>query len=358
MRNFGSNGGDPAKPPLKDDGIRGPRAIHGGETADTTQDAVSAEERILTNPLFGEPVIKTGPAREAYHSLRERLLGGISGFTVLGQRRMDLPGTLGVMRHYLMQEYPRLAVYEHLVSRRSPRTESDALSNLLHSMGHRILRGSHDDKIARLLNMQEEQALVSGSPLSIWVIHNAELLDVAQCKVLLEMRGHLELKGIRLFLVHGAHVDSFMTRIRKLVRGLSQSELRTLFGTVHALRGLSGLQEYADVLMEIDTLMVSQESPVTWTQALLPKAYERGFRLTSQAPALHAAILTRNPDGAFPNRALFDAIRSVMSTSARYDSPNFKIPQELWAQAVTTVMGIGSSYLQSDSGSQSLIHTW
>ncbi|SIO48296.1 hypothetical protein SAMN05444172_2248 [Burkholderia sp. GAS332] len=38
-----------------------------------------------------------------------------------------------------------------------------------------------------------------------------------------------------------------------LVPSLEQSELRMLFGSVHALRGMSGLQEYTKVLMEIDT---------------------------------------------------------------------------------------------------------
>ena len=203
--------------------------------------------------------------------------------------------------------------------------------------------------MARLLNMQEEKALVSGSPLSVWMIHNAERLDVCTCKALLDMRNALMLKGIRLLLIHGAHVHPFMRHIPALRRELEETELRTLFGSIHAHRGLSGLEEYAEVLMEIDGLTVSNKSPVTWTEALFPQAYADGFRLKGQAPALHAAILERSTDGKFSRRALFDTIRSVVSISARQDSSNFNIPQEAWMRAVSMVMGIGSGYLLGTS---------
>jgi hypothetical protein len=321
----------------------------GADAADGTQVGFSAEERILTSPLFGEPVIENAPAREAYQALRLRLLNGMSGFTVLGQPEMGPGETLKVLRQYLKQEYPQLPVFEHVVWRCSSPTQSGLLSALLSSAGHGIRRGSDEDKMTRLLNMQEEKALVCGSPLSVWMIHNAELIDVWTCRALLGMRNALMLRGIRLLLVHGAHVDPFLRRVSTLAPKVGESELRTLFGDLHALRSLSGLAEYAGVLMEIDTQTISTESRLTWSQALLPEAYRGGFRLKNQAPALYAAITERNLEGEFSIRALFEVIRSVMSMLARRDSPDLKIPQHMWARAVAMVMGTGCSYLGSPS---------
>uniref|UniRef100_E1TI42 Uncharacterized protein n=1 Tax=Burkholderia sp. (strain CCGE1003) TaxID=640512 RepID=E1TI42_BURSG len=341
---------------LKEKTISEGNAGQGADAADGTEVGLSAEERILTNPLFGEPVIKTAPAREAYYALRLRLLSGMSGFTVLGKSEMGPGETLKVLCQYLKQEYPQLPVYEHVVWRCSSPTQSRVLSALLSSAGHGILRGSDEDRMKRLLNMQEEKALVGGSPSSVWMIHNAELIDVWTCKALLDMRNALILRGIRLFLVHGANVDPFLRRVSSLVPKVGQNELRTLFGDSHTLRGVSGLEEYAGILMEIDTRKIGAESAVTWSQALLPEAYRGGFRLKNQAPALHAAITERNLEGEFPIRALFEVIRSVMSMSARHDSPDLEIPQDVWARAVAVVMGIGSSYLQGSSTSRASSH--
>lgn len=356
MRHPENNGGVPVQSSQHDEDIGEGGERHEGEAADATQDGISVEERILTSPLFGEPVIKTAPAREAYHAFREILSEGICGFTVRGQPENGLAETLRVIRQYLNQDYPHLTVYEHVVSRCSSRTRAEVLSGFLNSVGHGILCGSNRDKMTRLLNMQEEKALASGSPFSIWMIHNAESLNLETCKTLLDMRDLLASKGIRLLFIHGDHVEGFTRRILTLARRLNQTELSTLFGRAHALRSLCGLQEYTEVLMEIDALIISQKSAVTWTEALLPQAYKEGFRLASEAPALHTAILSASPCGDFPHRALFDVIRRVMSMSAPHDSRDFNIPHGIWAQAASMVMRMDSSYLRCDSGSQVLAH--
>jgi hypothetical protein len=349
VRKLENEASSPVQFPLKDESLAEAEGVQDGETEgvteDVTQPGLSVEERILTNPLFGEPVVKTAPAREAYLASRERLLYGASGVTVLGQRGMYLQGTLRVIHQYIRQEFPQLAVYEHVVARCASVTRTEALLGLLSSIGHGIRRGSDEAKMRRLVNMQEEKALISGASLSIWIIHNSELLDVETCKALLDMRNLLELSGNRLFLIHGAYIDSFMKNIPTLARKFDPEELRALFGSAHPLRALSGLQEFADVLMEIDTQTIRRESPITWTEALLPQAHRNGFRLANEAPALHAAMLAGYPEGAFTDQALFDTVRSVMSMSARQDSPGFNIPPETWAKAVAMVMRVGSSYL-------------
>jgi hypothetical protein len=310
-------------------------------------DEVSPEERVLIHPLFGEPAIKSAPTLETYHACRERLLNGTTAFTVLGQPGIDCRGSLRVIRQYLKQEYPHLTIFEHTVSRFRSSKPYVVLSSLLNSIKHGVTGGSPEAQMARLVNMQEERALISGFPRSVWILHNAELIGVQTCQIMLDMRDRLALKGIRLFLVNGAFVEPFMTQIASFSPELSASEIQTVFGSIHPLRGLSGLQEYAGVLTEIDSMPIRRDSPITWTESLLPLAYRNGFRLTKHAPAIHAAITARMPLGNFPDRSFLDVVRNVMSVAARNDAPDFDIPPPVWENAVDVVIGIGNSYLQA-----------
>ncbi|OXC76251.1 hypothetical protein [Caballeronia sordidicola] len=310
-------------------------------------DEVSPEERLLIHPLFGEPAIKSAPTLETYHACRERLLNGTTAFTVLGKPGMDCRGALRVIRQYLKQEYPHLTTFEHTVSRFRSARPYVVLSSLLNSVKHGVAGGSPEAQMSRLVNMQEERALISGFPRSVWILHNVELIGFQTCQIMLDMRDRLALKGIRLFLVNGAFAEPFMTQIASFSSVLSGSEIQTVFGSIHPLRGLSGLQEYAEVLMEIDSMPIRRDSPITWTESLLPLAFRNGFRLTKHAPAIHAAITARMPLGNFPDRSFLDVVRNVLSVSARNDAPDFDIPPMVWENAVDVVIGIGNSYLQA-----------
>ncbi|CAE6756197.1 hypothetical protein R20943_03155 [Paraburkholderia aspalathi] len=305
----------------------------------------SPEERVLTHPLFGEPNIRTPPGVEAYHAGKRRMLDGIAGFCVLGDPGMGRRGVLKMMRGYLSQEFPRLAVIEHVLSRHALTTPSAVLSSLLVSAGHSVVGGSRIAQLQRLLNLQEEKALISGAPLSVVILHNAEYVNEVVCETLLDLHDGLRLHGIRPFTISGALLDPFVTRMSQLAGSLHVTELRSVFGSVHYLRFLEGIEDYTAVLAEIDTLLVGHPNPTTWTEALLPLAYRGGFRLTSQAPALHAGVVSQVPTGRFPVRDLFDVVRQVLAMAASLDSPEFEIPPDSWAEAVRIVMGIGIAYL-------------
>ncbi|WP_321908583.1 hypothetical protein [Burkholderia cepacia] len=309
----------------------------------------SPEERVLTHPLFGEPAIRTLPSVEAYLACKNRMLSGVGGFSLLGVRGAGRRGALKVMRAYLSQEFPSLSVIEYLLPQSSPSTSCAVLHDLLASAGISVTGGARSAQFQRLMNMQQERALVSGIPRCVVFLYNAEYMNEVICKTLLDVRDGLQLRGIRLFTISGALFDKFISRISSLRNRLGDDALGSLFGSVYQLRELSGVEDYGAVLTEIDTLLMSDPYPVTWTEALLPQAYGGGFRLASQADALHAAVESQTLTGRLPVRSLFGVVSQVLSLAVHLDAPEFEIPLNVWADAVRVVMGVGAAYLPSPS---------
>lgn len=312
-------------------------------------DEKSPEERVLTHPLFGESTIRTLPSVEAYFACKDRMLSGVGGFSLLGGRGVGRRGALKVMRAYLSQEFPSLGVIEYLLPQSPPSTSCAVLSDLLASTGLSVTGGSRVAQLQRLMNMQQERALVSGIPRCVVFLYNAEHLNEVVCRTLLDIRDGLLLRGIRLFVVSGALLDQFISRISSLRNRLGDDALRSLFGSAYQLRELSGIEDYSAVLVEIDTLLTNDPFPVTWTEALLPLAYGGGFRLASQAGALHAAVESQTLTGRLSVRSLFGVVSQVLSLAVHLDAPEFEIPTNVWADAVRVVMGVGAAYLPSPS---------
>ncbi|EOH6072766.1 hypothetical protein ACMAVI_001859 [Burkholderia cenocepacia] len=310
-------------------------------------DETSVEERVLSHPLFGEPTIRTIPSVEAYYACKRRMLDGICGFSLLGERGSGHRVALKVIRTYLAQEFPGLGVLSYLLPRYPPTNSRAVLADLLASAGMLATGGSRAAQFQRLMNLQQEKALVSGIPRSIVFLYGAEHVNEVVCNTLLEIRDGLLLRGIRLFTISGSRIGLFTARI-SMLRGLvGDDDLGAIFGSVHQLRGLEGVEDYRALFAEIDTLTVDMTSQITWTEALLPLAYHNGFRLASQAPALQTAIEDRTSSKTLPIRALISVVRQVISMAAHLDSPDFEIPPYIWKDAVGIVMGVGAIYLPS-----------
>jgi len=328
------------------------RSKHAGQPGTDFADAWSVvpstdSERLLRHPLFGEPAIRTPPATEAYLAFRERMLNGLDGFTLIAtQQGMGRRGALRVMREYLLQEFPRLSTFEHVLTR-FEHTPSDVRAGLLTSVGHTLPFGRGDVQLRRLANMLEEQVEFSGSNVAVLFLYNAEYVDETVCKVLLDLRDIVRMRSIRLFFVCCAFIDKFAQVTVRLLKTIDPSGLRSLFGSVYYLRALSSVEDYAAVLSEIDTLGCGNLGEMTWGEALLPQAYHSGFRLASQADALSHAIRGNSRPLSVQN--LFLVIRNVLTVSVGLDEPGFEIPVETWSQAIAVVQSIGAAYLPQTS---------
>lgn len=313
-------------------------------------DQFSIDERILSHPLYSEPVIRTPQARGAYHACKERMRYGIDGFTVIGKPGMGRRGVVSVMRGYLHQEFPRLATFEHAISRFPSEKPSVNLSGLLVSAANEKTGGARTAQLDRLTSMLEERARTSNIPLCVLFLHNSEFANEALCNTLLDLRDSLRLRGLRIFFVHCALFDPFMNLVGELKKKLRPAELRSIFGTAYDVYAPETVEEYREILSEIDTAPFGSAGNATWIEALLPEAYRGGFRLASQAEPLHDAVRTF-AGGRLSVRMFFEVVRTVVAQSTSQDRCGFEIPPEIWGDAVRLVTGVGYSYLL-ESGSQ------
>ena len=308
------------------------------------RDQFSIDERTLSHPLYSEPVIRTPQGRIAYHACKERMRYGIEAFTVVGKPGMGRRGVVSVIHDYLHQELPRLATFEHAISRFPSTKPTSILSDLLAAAGNDVTGGVRAKQLQHLTTLLEEKVRASNLPLCVLLLHNSEFANETFCRTLLDLRDSLRLRGIRIFFIHCVLFSPFMKLVGDLKHVFSSAEIRSIFGTAHEVIAPTSAEEYREILGEIDTAQFDSVGNVTWIEALLPEAYRSGFRMASQARALDDAIRS-SAGGRLTVRMFFDVVRTVVAQSAIQDRAGFQIPREIWCDAVRLVSGVGFSYL-------------
>lgn len=311
----------------------------------TWDDGRSPAEVVLQHPFFCEPAIRTRPIFESYVLCRDRMLSGVEGFVVLGERGSGRRVALKVIHSYFSQEFPDLTAIEYLVPKCSSESPNVVLADLLASGGLRVIGGTRTAQFQRLMNMLEERVLVSGIRRCIIFLYNAENISQVECQILLDIRDGLLFRGIRLFVASSALVGEFRSKVSILKEKIGGESLRSIFGSGYSIRPLEGAQDYAGIMSEIDTLIISDSGSITWTQEMLPIAYSNGFRLISQADPLHIAVTSRVKAGRISARSLFGVIRQVLAKAIGDDSLEFAIPAGTWRDAVNVVLDVGVAYL-------------
>uniref|UniRef100_E1TI41 Uncharacterized protein n=1 Tax=Burkholderia sp. (strain CCGE1003) TaxID=640512 RepID=E1TI41_BURSG len=319
------------------------------QTVDLSQEIwgnqFSIDERILSNPLYCVPIIRTPQSRNAYHSCKERMCYGIDGFTVLGEPGMGRRGVVSVIRGYLKQEFPRLTTFEHTISRFRSTKPTGALSALLAAAEHELTGGVRERQLDRLAKILEEQVRASGIRLCVLLLHNSEFASETFCKTLMDLRDSLRLRGVRIFFIHCAEIAPFLKLVGSLKeRGFKIAEIRAIFGTAHEITAPGSAEDYAEIFTEIDTTPFGSAGNMTWLGALLPQACQGGFRLASQAGVLDGAIKDV-AGGRLDVRMFFEVVRTVIAGSVTQDRRGFNIPPDIWSDAVRLVTGVGDGYL-------------
>jgi hypothetical protein len=295
---------------------------------------VPAEHPFLTKGV----VLPTKPIGELTGALRRAVILREQGCCFTSTSGYGKSYGLKLAESQLRMMFPDAPIYRHIIDNQQVPSIRAFFKHFLLTVGEVNIKGETYDLRVRLEHRLIDKGLGTRMKLVILLIDEAQEMALQDFQFLKDVGNHLDDAGVQLVVIMMGQDPDFSTAVDKL-RAAGRLDLVSRFALRRLkFRGLSTEDDFEALLKQLDTLIYPPGSRCTWTQAFVPNAWERGFRLAGETESLMRALQAALPNHSFKlgvsARQLFLAIRRYLLDYGDRDRVNAVLPSNLWETAV------------------------
>jgi hypothetical protein len=155
--------------------------------------------------------------------------------------------------------------------------------HFLVTVGHDEIKGETYDLRVRLVRTMIDSARTSGLNLIVLFIDEANALQLQDFLFLKDVHNDLAREGVQLVTFLMGQSPDLEYLIEKLARGARRDLISRFANRIQPVRPYRSVSDLRAVFKAIDQKQYPPDSDVHWPQALLPKAWQAGFRLEHEA---------------------------------------------------------------------------
>jgi hypothetical protein len=285
-------------------------------------------------------VVPTPSIDEFYERVRKCILYGTSGSMLFGQPRYGKTRAIRYVVNMLAVEYPRIVTFSFLCRRNKAHSEAAFFSHLLYCAGHANPNsGTITQKRDRLMHKLLDRVEKSDESLIILFADEAQRLGIDEYEWLRDVYDELDGRGVRV-LVFLIGQPELLNQKNALRQGQHTHIVGRFMTHEVPFRGLMSADDAATCLAGYDVSCFPERTDWTYTRFFLPRAYDNGFRLVSQAQPLWEAFLDAHEEAGFtfelelPMKYFTQAVEIILIKNSESDSPELRLSQQLWREAV------------------------
>jgi hypothetical protein len=294
---------------------------------------------LFKHPVFSSAtVLATSPINEIYCVVRRVIL--LRDTACVFSARSGTGKTRALIRigELLRGEFPELVIVDHSNLNKPMASVRGFFKHFLTSAGHAELNGETYDLRLRLTNRLLDMAAARNSEIVVFLIDEANAMCLDDFLFLKDVYNALDNERIQLITIMMGQEPQLGEALAKF-REKDRADLQNRFAKrILPFRQFNQFGDMEMVLKQYDINVMADEKGHTWTQSLLPCAWENGFRLGNEAqPFLDA--YSRQGGETFSThgmsaRIVFLTIRSFFLNAADLDGPGVRLAPSAWDEAL------------------------
>jgi hypothetical protein len=289
------------------------------------------------------------PAIQAFYDLVVRCLHyRIMGALIHGPSRIGKTRAIEYVRLLLARNYPRMTSYHAQCEHKPRHAEGPFFANLLEAVGDPDPNaGSNPSKRMRLSLRIREAAARAGSGTVLLFCDEAQRYNDNEYEWLRDVHDALDRQQIKLFTFLVGQQELLAQKTGMQIAGKTQIVARLMVDEL-PFHGIRDVEDVATCLDGYDQTAYPEGSAWSFTRFYIPKAFDNGYRLVSDADVLwhsfEAAHHKASLPGALeiPMESFARAVEIMLKESDLRDSLQYAPDAKLWAHAVHH-----SGYVQS-----------
>ncbi|NIE63061.1 ATP-binding protein [Burkholderia sp. Ax-1719] len=206
---------------------------------------------------------------------------------------------------------------------------------LLKALGIKELRGETPALRIRVINGFVDRAVMANDNAVYLFVDEAQQMRLLEMRFLKDLANELEEEQVQLVTFFFGQNPGLSDAVAALKRAGGFDLVSRFVNREIPLRSFSTVEDIAHLLDGIDKQ--TDKDGVPFTAFFLPKAFEGGYRLKSEAKRFFKAMQDMVSDSArlgYPARQVFFAIQDFFSFQTGEDAPNFKGTTKAWKEAL------------------------